>query len=451
MRILQVVQDFPPHNCAGVEIYTYNLSKELLKKHEVFIFYRVNDVKNLEYEVRSKNYKGLNIFTINNTFKDCYSFEGLYKNDVIAWKFGKVLDDISPDVVHIQHLIFLSVTLIEEIKKRNIPIVFTLHDYWLICPQWHFLDYDWNICKGDETSKCITCLGYQMKIKKTSKKTYNLFRSVIPKVLIPVIQKIYFQLTKWNFDFSEALRQIELRKETIKDMLKKIDIFVAPSKFIKKRFIKFGIPEDKIIFSQYGINAELFKNVQTKNSNTIKFGFIGTVLPAKGLHVLIKAFNKINSGKANLKIYGKLYPYRGFEYYPRFVKKLVKNKNIRFMGNFDNSELEKVFSNIDVLIVPSIWYENSPLTIQESFLFKTPVIASNIGGIPELIKDKENGLLFEPRNVNDLYQKMKLIIENPRLLRELSKNLPFPNSIKENAKQLEKLYISLGRENVEVK
>jgi len=443
MKILQVVQDFPPNNTAGVEVYTYNLSKRLAKKHKVFIFHRVNDIKKPEYELRLEEFEGLNIFTINNTFKYCYSFEGLYKNDVIADKFRSVLDKVQPDVVHIQHLIFLSVTLIEEIKKRDIPIIFTLHDYWLICPQWHFLKKKTNaICNGEDESECLRCLDYQLNLSKSPKKFYNLFRKIIPKFLIPLFQNVYISIKKPASSSLEVIELVKKRKELIKNMLTEVDYFIAPSEFLKNRFIKYGIPENKIIYSRYGINTELFCEKKQK-LDIIRFGFIGTILPAKGLHILIKAFNRIKSDKALLKIYGRLYPYRDFEYYPGYIKRLVRNKNIQFMGGFDNSELEKIFSNIDVLVVPSIWYENSPLTIQEAFLFKTPVITSRIGGIPELVIDRRNGLLFESGNIDDLADKIKLIINNTQLIKKLQPDITGVKSIENNANELEKLYLRI--------
>ena len=145
------------------------------------------------------------------------------------------------------------------------------------------------------------------------------------------------------------------------------------------------------------------------------FGFIGTILPAKGLHILIEAFNKLNHrDKSYLRIYGKLYPYNGFEYYPGYIKKIgLNNQNIYFMGNFDNRQIGEIFSEVDILVVPSIWLENAPLTIQEAFCAKVPVIASRIGGIPELVTDSLNGLLFNPGDANDLAEKMKFVINNP--------------------------------------
>ena len=110
------------------------------------------------------------------------------------------------------------------------------------------------------------------------------------------------------------------------------------------------------------------------------------------------------------------------------------------MGGFDNRDISKIFKEIDVLVVSSVWPENSPLVIQEAFASKTPVIASNIGGIPELIQDGINGLLFEAGNINNLYEKMKIIIDSPKLLSELRENINLPKDIKANALELEEIY-----------
>ena len=96
-----------------------------------------------------------------------------------------------------------------------------------------------------------------------------------------------------------------------------------------------------------------------------------------------------------------------------------------------------------LLVVPSIWQENAPLVIQEAFLAKTPVIASRIGGIPELVQDHRNGLLFEPGNPLDLYNKIRMIIDTPDYINKLKENIPAVKSIEEDSLELEKIYRSL--------
>ena len=330
MKILQIVHSLLPHNNAGTEIYTYNLSKELSKRNDVSVFYRISDLKKSEYKLNYNKFNGLDIFTINNTFRFCDCFERFYKNNAITEQFVSILDKIKPDIVHIQNLIFLSTTIITEIKKRSIPIVFTLHDYWLICPQWHFLKKDLSICKNNDISECADCLADQLSVKKLPKRFYLTLRNIIPSFLLHYFKSIYVNIAKRNLNSQEMLIKIGARIKHIKELCSLVDLFIAPSQFLRNRFIEFGIPEDKIKFIPHGVDIEAFRDFKRKESNGIRFGFIGTVLPAKGLDILIKAFNMIKNDRAELRVYGRLFPYKGFEYYPRYVQELAGSGNIRF-------------------------------------------------------------------------------------------------------------------------
>lgn len=442
MKILQVIHSFPPYNTAGSEVYTYNLSRELAKRHKVFVFHRINDPYKKEYELTNSPYDGLLIYTINNTFRHCDSFEMTYKNNIIGEKFGLILDQIKPDIVHIQHLLYLSAKIIEEIKKRKIPMVFTLHDYWLICPQGQLFKNNIKLCNREDNSECINCILHHLSIKKHIFNTYCLLKKTIPECLFQVIKSIYLTYSKFVFlNKDKALFLIEERIAYIKDICSKIDLLISPSQLLKRKFIKFGIPEDKITLLSYGFDLDFFKNLQKIPSDKLRFGFIGNLLPAKGVHILIQTFNKIRNDNVELRIYGRVSSYKGtLGNYLRYLKKVTGSKNIKFMGGFACERIAETFSDIDVLVVPSIWYENSPLVIQEAFLSKTPVIASRIGGIPELISDGASGLLFNPGDVNDLQEKIQYLIDNPDIIEKLKENMPEVKSIEDNAKEIEEIY-----------
>ena len=444
MKIFQIVHAFPPYNIAGSEVYTYNLSKDLAKRHKVLIFHRIKDMGCREYEVIHSKEDGFDIYAVNNTFRYCNSFEQTYRNETIAKSFAKFLDNVQPDIVHIQHLLFLSTTFIEEIKKRGIPIVFTLHDYWLICPLGQLLKRNLKTCEDYNFSDCVKCLEYQLSIRKRPSQIYQFLRERIPDFLLQLIKRIYLSYAKLFFlSKEEAKKQVKLGHNHIKEICSMVDLFIAPSHFLRNKFIEFGIPDEKIKFNLHGINTNLFRDFKRKESNRVRFGFIGIILPAKGLDVLINAFNNIKGDQVDLRIYGRLFPYQGFEYYPRYVKRLVKNANIQFMGRFDHNNVAKIFSEIDILVVPSIWYENSPFVIQEAILAGIPVIASDIGGIPELVKNGENGLLFKPNDADNLYEKISLILDNPALIENLRQNIKLLKSIEVNAREIENIYMDL--------
>ena len=414
MKILKIIHCFPPESMTGSEIYAYNLAKELSRNNRVSVFYRINNPCEKEYKVLKGEYNGLTVYKINNTLKDCNSLENIYNNRNIEEAFAAILDELKPDIVHIHHLLFLSVGIIEQIKRRNIPIIFTLHDYWLICPRGQLFKANLKICDNPVNSNCLYCLGAGLSLKR-------------------LMKKIFWVRSKISFSrrFSPDLQNI----------VKNVDLFISPSHFLRNKFIKSGIPEEKIIYSDNGMNLSFFNDIEKIKSDKIRFGFIGTLIPPKGVHILIEAFNKLKGDKAVLKIYGKSPVNNGFfDYYHKVKRMAAGNKNIRFMDVFDNKDVAKIFKEIDVLIFPSLWEENSPLVLHEAILAKTPAIASSIGGVDELI-DNNNGLLFQANDSKGLFVHMKNIIVNPKSLNEFNKSSVGIKDIKNNAEEMENIYV----------
>lgn len=438
MKILHIVHSFVPYTMAGTEVYSYNLVKEQAGCHKVFVFFRINNPNEREYSLIHKSFDGLETYAINHTFRSCNSFKETYRDTIIDSKFLCVLDEVKPDIVHIHHLMFLSCGIVEEVKKRGIPVIYTLHDYWLICHRGQLVKDNLTICQGNSAIECRNCLKYLLSIRRHSMYIYSIFKKRIPPCLLDLLKKIHLFLA------SPEEGALSARQEAIRGACSNIDLFLAPSDFMKNKFIEYGLPADKILHSPYGLDHKNITGSIKQKSSVFRFGFLGTLLPMKGLDVLISAFKGIKHENIELSIYGKLFSYSGFESYPRELKKSIYNdKRIKLKGGYNNKDIGIILSNIDALIVPSIWPENSPLVIQEAFLSKTPVIASRIGGIPELISDGVSGLLFNPGNTDDLREKMLLIINNPDVLDKFIRNLPTVKTIEEDNKEIEKFYNSL--------
>ncbi len=240
------------------------------------------------------------------------------------------------------------------------------------------------------------------------------------------------------------IKRIRERKNYIVNMLNKIDLLIAPSNFLREKFLNyFCIPEDKIIFSNYGINTENVEKSQRHPTDKLILGYLGTLMPTKGIHIVIDAFVKIHQDKAELKIYGEA-PNRSHLAYIELIKRKIEGKNnVKIMGKYEREQLPGILKELDILVVPSIWHENSPLTIQEAFIAGVPVITSNIGGMAELVSDKVDGLHFKVGDSKDLYRKIMMLIENPGLIRKMSANAPSIKSIEEKAQELESIYEDL--------
>ena len=447
MRIAQVIHGFPPENAAGSELYAYYLSKELARRHSVFVFYRIADRSLDEYAVVADTFDGLPVSKLNNTFKECDSFSKTYRNDIIDRRFGEFLDLIGPDVVHFHHVTCLSTNLVRVAKERGVPVIFTLHDFWLICQRGQLVKRDLSLCQGPKPHECARCLAHQLSIRGGHQRVAQLYRrtkTMLGKELSRLkafAKRLYLLRAKLFFmSQRDAVNQIQERTRHIKEICGLVDLFISPSQFLRAKFVEYGAPPGKILVSKYGHQTSYFSNFTKRRSGKLRFGYIGTLIPSKGVHVLVEAFNGVQNADAELEIHGSFLPYEGFEDYPDLLPRLVRNERIRFLGGYQHTQISNILAGIDVLVVPSIWHENSPLTLHEAFLARTPVIASDLGGMAELIQDGVNGLLFKAEDAADLREKIEMVVRRPDLIAKLSANIGPVKTIEENAIEVEGIY-----------
>ncbi len=448
MKILQVVHYFLPRHRAGTEIYTYHLAKELAKRHQVFIFCSEDGPASERYLMKEDNISGLSVCRI--TYDRPQGFIETFKNDVIEERFEQYLDRIQPDIIHFQHLFRLSASLISVAKMRGIPSLLTLADYWFICPQIQMLKPNLELCPGPEGGiSCLTCGSAVPFIYYVSDSF-----SFLPKPSRQMIQKLLHWAKKGipniksllKSSYPEATGSLTyFRLQYLLGVLNMANLVIAPSRFLREKFLAAGVNQEKIIHSDYGFNQLPFKNFTPKSSDHLRFGFIGTITENKGVHLLIEAFNKLNDERGELRIYGS--PEVDPKYFSR-IERLVKSPRIKFLGGFANEDIAKILSEVDMIVVPSIWWENSPLTIHEAFMAKIPVITSNIGGMAELVQDGVNGYLFKVGDSENLRDKIKSMIDKPELIAELKKGIPPVKSIEENTAELESIYKSIKIQGV---
>ena len=290
-----------------------------------------------------------------------------------------------PDLVHIHNVFPLwTYSILEFFKNENIPMVLTLHNYRIIWEKLSIFDKDF---------------------RKFG--TYK--NSIIQSYLI---SKIF-----------------NLRK----DLLKNVDFFVTHTNFTKEIFVRYGLESSKIkIIPNFLPN--LNKKIKTieQKKNVL---FASRISKDKGILTLIKAWRLLDND-IDLDVCGE----------GPLLDKLNKlnDKNIKFLGNLPKNEIRDKLHNSRFLIFPSEWYESFPMTILEAFREGTLVLASNIGSIKSIIKDKYNGILFEPGNTSDLIDKVKWILNNQRECDQiaLNANNEFKKkySSEENYKQLLEIY-----------
>jgi glycosyltransferase involved in cell wall biosynthesis/MoaA/NifB/PqqE/SkfB family radical SAM enzyme len=392
MHILKIIHGYPPNYNAGSEVYSQSICNQLSRQNKVSIFTREENPYTPDFTIRrQKQNDKLDFYFVNNP----QGKDG-YRHQLLDQKFAELIAEIKPDIAHIGHLNHLSTGIVDELNKQHIPIVFTLHDFWLMCPRGQFLTRsiaemdNFRVCSGQQDQKCAS-------------DCYRVYFSGREAVQ----DQEMGQWSKW----------VHQRMIETKSIIDKVDIFIAPSNYLRTRFIRdFQVPEDKIIYLDYGFPTEyLTTSDKSEGEKTFTFGYIGTHNPAKGVNQLIEAFKQIGE-PAKLKIYG-----RSNGQSTEALKALAagSRNEIEFSGEYINHNLaDDVFSKVDCIVVPSIWAENSPLVIHEAQACKIPVITADFGGMKEYVQHKVNGLLFKHRDVDSLAAQMKFAVANPQLLKE---------------------------------
>jgi glycosyltransferase involved in cell wall biosynthesis len=391
MKICLISNLYPPNVLGGAEVSVKKVSEELAKRgHEVIIITTPFNENKIEIINGVKIYEinPLNIYSVyDHPHKSAFlkplwhviDLWNPYDNSIIK----KILKTENPDIVHIHNFKGFSISSFAAAKSLGIPLVFTAHDYSLICMRANLLNRSGEICEN-------------------------------PAALCKIYNSIQKKLVK-----------------------NKPDLLISPSQFVINKLRSNGLFQDvKAKKVPLGIELKSDKKFE-KDYSTIDILYAGNLGEHKGVHILLKAFMRIKNDNIRLNIVGK-------GDCGKKLKIMAENDNrIKFHGFLEGNELSKVYKNANLTVVPSIWYDNSPMVIYESLSYGTPVIGSKIGGIPELIEDGFNGFLFEEGNVVELQRLLESLINSPETLKKLEDGTSESiqkYTMETHIKQLEKEY-----------
>ena len=350
----------------GSEKYYFELGK-LLKEHgNEVAYFSMKDDRNIKTGDKEYFVEKIDL----NTGSKLKALDIVYSKENYK-KMQEVIDDFKPDIVHLNNFQRqLSASIVDCCKKNNIPMVFTAHDMQAICPASAML-YKGEICED-----CIK-KGYSSCIKKTCIKNSKL------KSILGVLEAQYYRKNK---------------------IYSKIDFIITPSEFLKKQLIK-GKLEYKRIETVH--NFVIDSNRENNNNDNKYAFFFGRLSGEKGILNLLNAIKQLDNG--NLIIAGDGPERKNIE---KFIKENNIEDKVKMVGYLKQEQVKEYIENSRFVVVPSIWYENCPYSILETMEIGRPIIGSQIGGIPELIEDKENGFVYEYDNIDELAEKMKTLFDN---------------------------------------
>ena len=445
MKILFVSNGFPPHRWAGTETYSAAMANELSRQnHTVHILCvgRWNEGQEYWQGFEDSISDGVQVRRIHlNWMKAPSPFRYLYDNHVVGNHVAVLLEQLQPDVVHVTSCETVSASVLYEVRKAGIPSVISLTDFWFLCPRITLLHSDGSNCSGRTTGwECLRCQLFNAK-------AYRWPRRVLPERLVSVALLMVSRFPPVNRQ--RGLRgmagNMEHRKAFLQQALSWPDIRVTASSFVREVYVQNGVTAP-IKVQAYGHDLSWLRNYAGKTySPGTRIGFIGQITPSKGVHLLLQACAALPNdlkGKFCLSIYGNM---RDNDQYCSRLRALAGSMdNVHFCGTYSHEDSYEVFANLDVLVVPSLWYD-FPLIIHEAFATKTPVIATNLGGMAENVANEVSGLLFERGDVAALSSQLRRIITEPELLQRLQAGIQPVKTIEEEINEMEAIYNLISR------
>ena len=446
LRILHAIHDFLPRHRAGAEIYAYELARHQSRTHLVHLLCAEYDAGRRQGSLAWRAHDRLPVIELINNWA-VSSFEETYASAKIDRRLDQVLDAVQPDVVHIHSLLNLSFHLPRLAGARGIPSVATLHDYTLVCPSGgqrvHLAEQ--HLCHEIDPDRCRRCFPQsvfhaQMVFARLAGGTTGIklaarAAGVVRRRLPRVFDRLARMVGRARASPMSATAITE-RLRKAREVFEAVDLFVAPSAALAADFRRFGMPAEKVRVSDYGFRP--FESVpRSRADGKLHIGFVGTLAWHKGVHVLLEAVQGLSPDRFELVIYGDpaLSPS-----YVAALRERGRDMPVRFPGAFDHEHAREIYADLDVLVVPSLWFENSPLVIHEAFMAGVPVVGARQGGIPELVTHDRNGMLYDPSSSAELAGILQSLIDEPDRLRRLAAATTSVKTIDQDAGEWESRY-----------
>jgi len=306
-------------------------------------------------------------------------FQTLY-----SWRaqgdFAALLAEVQPDVVHVHNLFpLISPSILSVARKRHLPVVMTVHNFRLLCPNGLFFTQG-RLCERCLNGKYYQALLYRCREDWKEAALYA-FRTFLHNQL-----GLFIRL---------------------------VDAFVVPSRFLADKLKEGGLPPEKIVYLPHFLDCSGFTSVQCPHSSYIVY--FGRLSAEKGLWTLVQAMQRLAGVVLKVLGDGPLRP---------ALEAFVQDqgiRNVELLGFQTGETLRKIIQEAAFAVLPSEWYENCPYAALEALAYGKPLVASRLGGLAELVADGVDGLLFQPGDPEDLREKIRFLRDHPTLVIEMGR------------------------------
>lgn len=455
MRIALVSHHFLPRHRAGVEVYTDGVARELQRRGlDVCVITTDDAGTRIPFRVQEDDQDGLPVFSIAHPRVARGPDDSLGYDEVLA-ESRAVLSRFEPDVVHFQHLMYVGLEAPKAAREVGVPSLMTLHEYWLLCARGgQMRQADGTLCESAELDQCARCLTDFRFGRTPGEARIAAWCARLRRITgwdpFPMLKRIQQRRSRSRdaatapdeTAVAELRTWLESREIRVRGLLDHVDRFLCPSNFLRDQFIRAGWPAERLVYSPNGVGPlEPPPRRPREPSDPLRIGFMGSIVPQKGPDVLARAHGMLPRARATLALWGST---TADPDYAAKVEEACVPGEANLRGTFPGGRAVAALAEMDVLVVPSVWYENAPLVISEAFACGVPVVASRLGGMAEMVDDGRNGRLFEHGSAEDLARVLLELIEQPKVLAKLAAGVVQPRTLADDVDGLVVVYEELA-------
>jgi glycosyltransferase involved in cell wall biosynthesis len=451
LRILHAIHDFLPRHQAGSELYAAALARAQSTRHHVTILCAEYDPARAHGVVTWRMHDGLPVAEIVNNWA-APRFADTYRPPALHGPLTHVLRATRPDVVHVHSLLNLSFDLPALARASGAVVVATLHDFTMVCPSGGQRVHraERHVCHDIDTARCARCFAEspyaaQMATARLAPgpgsgrvllRAARAVRARMPEAAAAAARGAATLVGPPRAGSTDVDRRLQAARDTFAAF----DLAVAPSTAIAADLARFGLPAERMVVADYGFEPLPAVPRTPRQGGVLRVGFVGTLAWHKGAHVLLEAVRGLPLARLDVRLAGDVHV---FPDYVADLRRLAEGLPVTFTGRFERADAARIYATLDVLVVPSLWPENSPLVIHEAFMAGVPVLGARVGGIPDLVTDNVSGLLFDPERPATLSAALARLLDEPALLDRLAAAAPPVRSIERDAEEWDARYCSL--------
>jgi glycosyltransferase involved in cell wall biosynthesis len=450
LKIWLTTHQFFPDFTAGTEVLTLSTAKALIRRgHDVTVVtaYPAKEPPDPDACFDKYVYDGVPVLRFHHVYTPALPPHNViraeYDNVFFGRCFSGLLEADPPDIVHVFHMMRLSTSVITACRNAGVPMVFTPTDFWVVCPTCQLRLPDGRLCTGPDRRR-VNC--FRHVVENSQPESMRKRVSAIPDWLWGLILTAVRRgiLSRWKY--APLLRSHAERLEVLMSRVNQFERVLVPTRLMEEILTRYGLSPDRVELLPFGLDVEGVTDIpKTPPAEVLRVGFIGTLAEHKGAHILVDAVRRLpEKTPVQVDIYGKL------DEFPEYTRRLTAaadaDRRIRFNGTFPNREIGNIFAGLDILVIPSLWYENTPLVLYTAQAAKTPVIGTRLGGIAEVIEEEENGLLFEKGDVATLSEMLADLAEHRHKVDRMAEMAKPPLSISGYVDRLEIVYREISHE-----